>query len=305
MDEIAIRQMGNLYSLNDLHKASGSVPNQRPGEFMRNQQTQDLVVEISNAGISAFESKRGNNSGTYACRELVIAYAAWISAKFHLKVIRVFLGTLAPQSIPYAVQPGDKLDAKQQAVLRDLLESNVKRLPLEKQGPAIMRGWSKLKAHFKVSYRDIPADQFTDAVSLLSRHVAELDADSIFPAPSNELPAIDFDFKAELTTGQSAPKPLSSAIMALVQQCSWKLAAEAQISILQFLERFIAHRTTDATRNDVSHVGRMLEPLTLSHCLAHRYFSEVGRVQQMADIMQSMASQCVNSIKQRMGTVFA
>lgn len=93
----SVRQVGELYSLNDLHKASGGEALKRPGEFMRNQQTQDLVAEIANAGISAFESRKGNKGGTYACKELVIAYAAWISAAFHLKVIRVFLAAAIPK----------------------------------------------------------------------------------------------------------------------------------------------------------------------------------------------------------------
>lgn len=93
----AVRQVGDLYSLNDLHRASGCDAAKRPGEFMRNQQTKGLVQEIANAGISAFESRKGRSGGTYACKELVIAYAAWISAKFHLKVIRVFLAVTAPK----------------------------------------------------------------------------------------------------------------------------------------------------------------------------------------------------------------
>lgn len=92
----AIRQIDGLYSLNDLYKASGGVSKNRPNFFLSNQQTKDLVCEISNAGIPAFKTERGSNGGTYACRELVIAYAAWISPAFHLQVIRCFLDTIEP-----------------------------------------------------------------------------------------------------------------------------------------------------------------------------------------------------------------
>ncbi|GHU06366.1 hypothetical protein AGMMS50225_01000 [Betaproteobacteria bacterium] len=94
--EITIRQLDGLYSLNDLHRASGGEVRHQPALFIRHDQTKALITEIyesvdSNAGIHAFKTQRGANGGTYACRELVIAYAAWIAPAFHLKVIRVFL----------------------------------------------------------------------------------------------------------------------------------------------------------------------------------------------------------------------
>lgn len=99
----AVRQLNGLYSLNDLHKAAGNEDKHKPSEWLRNQQAQELVQEISKAGIPALEVKKGGRiPGTYACKELVIAYAAWISAAFHLKVIRVFLAVSAP-----AVHPGN------------------------------------------------------------------------------------------------------------------------------------------------------------------------------------------------------
>lgn len=163
--------------------------------------------------------------------------------------------------------------------------------------------WGSFNRHFQVnSYHELPAARFDEACQWLGGKRMAAKPES---ATSYELPTVDFDFRKELTTGQSEPKPLSSAVMALVQQISWKLAAEAQVSILQFLERFIAYRTNDASRNNVSHITRLLEPLTLNHVLAHRYFSEIGRVQQMADIVEQMAIACTQGIRRRMGTVFA
>jgi len=69
---IPIHQQEGLYSLNDLHQASGGDPNHRPGNFLGIEQTKSLIAEILNAGISAFKTTRGKYGGTYACKELVI-----------------------------------------------------------------------------------------------------------------------------------------------------------------------------------------------------------------------------------------
>lgn len=90
-----VRQHDGLFSLNDLHTASGGEKRHIPSYFLENQQTKELVAEIETTGIPVVKTREGRNGGTYACRELVIAYAAWINAAFHLKVIRVFLGQQA------------------------------------------------------------------------------------------------------------------------------------------------------------------------------------------------------------------
>ena len=96
----AIRQNDGLYSLTDLHKAAGSLNRHRPKYFLENQQTTELVAEIEKGGIPSFKQTRGRNGGTYASRELVISYAAWINPKFHLAVLQSFLDTQAPAALP-------------------------------------------------------------------------------------------------------------------------------------------------------------------------------------------------------------
>jgi len=89
-----IRQDDGLFYLNDLHKASGAVAKHKPANFMRLETTQELMKEIRCSDVSIIPCKtvsgRGKAQGTYVCKELVYAYAMWISPKFHLAVIRAF-----------------------------------------------------------------------------------------------------------------------------------------------------------------------------------------------------------------------
>lgn len=88
-----INLLDGLYSLNDLHKASGNASKHKPAFFLRNEQTKELITELqkSNSTDEIMKIRRGGTiQGTWVCKELVYAYAMWISPKFHLMVIRTF-----------------------------------------------------------------------------------------------------------------------------------------------------------------------------------------------------------------------
>lgn len=95
---IIIRQDAEgRYCLNDLHKASGGEEKNKPKFWLENKQTQELVQELSEGGnppsvnnqpISVIRG--GKNQGTFVVKELVYAYAMWISPRFHLQVIRAY-----------------------------------------------------------------------------------------------------------------------------------------------------------------------------------------------------------------------
>ncbi|MBP0644242.1 KilA-N domain-containing protein, partial [Mycobacterium tuberculosis] len=93
--ETVINMVDGLYSLNDLHKASGNIEKHRPAFFIRNQEVTELAEEIMQcANLHSDQVIRkvngGHNRGTYACKEIVYRYAMWISPKFALIVIRAF-----------------------------------------------------------------------------------------------------------------------------------------------------------------------------------------------------------------------
>lgn len=143
MLEITVANVGvrtdsvGRYCLNDLHKASGGDSKHQPAFWLRNAQTQALVSEIGasanlqtptnrDAGIPVSPVATVNdgiNNGTFVAKELVYAYAMWISPAFHLKVIRAYdalvsrpAHTAIPQSLPEALRlAADLAEQKAQA----------------------------------------------------------------------------------------------------------------------------------------------------------------------------------------------
>ncbi|WHP46412.1 P22AR C-terminal domain-containing protein [Mannheimia bovis] len=89
-----IPQQRDLFNLKDLHRISGNEDKHEPHRFTRLDQTQELIKAIEAEGYTAVKTYRGTQGGTYACKEIVIAYAAWISPQFHLVVLRAFLNQL-------------------------------------------------------------------------------------------------------------------------------------------------------------------------------------------------------------------
>ena len=108
----SIRTHESLFSLNDLHKASGGAEKHRPSLFIRLDTTQDLISEIQKEVKSTdliFKTTGGRGlRGTYACEELVLSYAMWISPKFHLVVLRAFLAMHRKQPQQLALPEPEK-----------------------------------------------------------------------------------------------------------------------------------------------------------------------------------------------------
>lgn len=91
IDTITIRKDSEgRYCLNDLHKAAGGEIKDQPKEWLKGNNTKEMIEQLESEGIPSFSVKLGRTGGTYVCEELVYAYAMWISPSFHLKVIRVF-----------------------------------------------------------------------------------------------------------------------------------------------------------------------------------------------------------------------
>ena len=172
--EFSIRQdEDGRYCLNDLHRASGGKDKHRPTYFIRNEQTQDLIKEIESEDydlqIRTSKNKHCENShsavkvinggasrGTYVVEDLVYSYAMWISAKFHLMVIRAYRA----QVMEWMIGGKQTISPEQAGILYNIVHTRA-----GENKNLIVQMWSRLKNHFKysASYRELRAIHFEDA----------------------------------------------------------------------------------------------------------------------------------------------
>lgn len=90
-NQVIRQDESGLYCLNDLHKASGGLNKHQPRYWVANAQTKELIDELqTDSGNPLSVQKGGSGQGTYACKELVYAYAMWVSPRFHVHVLRTF-----------------------------------------------------------------------------------------------------------------------------------------------------------------------------------------------------------------------
>ena len=161
----SIRNIDNLYSLSDLHKASGGADKHSPFRFMRNEQTKDLISEINSQTPNLVASKiiRGGADltvrGYWACEELVLSYAMWISPKFHLIVLRAFLNLHKNQT---ALLPSTITPEQQQAIQSAVQQAH------HRTGLHWQEIYRQLKAMFHIAkYDQLPQDQFGNAMAFV------------------------------------------------------------------------------------------------------------------------------------------
>ncbi|ENJ4733643.1 KilA-N domain-containing protein [Acinetobacter baumannii] len=166
--EFTIRQdEDGRYCLNDLHKASGDLAKHKPANFLRNEQTQELIKEIDSfSNMRSSENDHPSNMrsavkvvngvGTFGVKELVYAYAMWISPKFHLMVIRAYDSLV----MEWLLNGKQTISPEQAGILYNIVHTRAKG-----NKNLIVQMWSRLKNHFKysASYRELRAIHFEDA----------------------------------------------------------------------------------------------------------------------------------------------
>ncbi|MCR4530842.1 KilA-N domain-containing protein [Acinetobacter venetianus] len=157
------------YCLHDLHKASGGAEKHQPAFFIRNKQTKDLIAEIESEKHSANLQSAvktingGNSRGTYVVKELVYSYAMWISAKFHLTVIRAYDAMV----MQWQINDRQSISPEQQALLHEIV---ARRSGGERKIYAEM--WSRHNRHFKIPrYAELLAIHFAESVHYLETMV--------------------------------------------------------------------------------------------------------------------------------------
>jgi len=174
------------YNLNDLHKASGGEGKNKPSNWQRTQQAIELIglleSEQSIGAIPPIVTKQG--LGTFSVKDLVYAYAMWISPAFTLKVIHAYDSLVSAQyglkESPTLPAPRAKIYVKgglelhQQDAINDFIKERVAIVPADKRKGITVMIYSAICIKFDVKgmthgYKNIAPEQFDNIIQLIAR----------------------------------------------------------------------------------------------------------------------------------------
>jgi hypothetical protein len=130
-----------LIDAKDMHRAVGCPKTKAPRFWLRWQPAQQMVSRLREKGagthlfdgqikspnLEIYRVEPGRNGGTWLCRELAVAYAAYLDPDFYLFVIQVFLAVGDGKLVPVGAVPAEvqaelaKLEARA-AAAEELLE---------------------------------------------------------------------------------------------------------------------------------------------------------------------------------------
>ena len=170
----AINIIDGLYSLNDMHRASGSDKKHQPAFFVRNQEVADLAEEIKHSANLQSEQvlkkiNGGSKRGTYACKELVYRYAMWISPKFALLVIRTFDKLITGE----LKAVGNQLTSEQTLPLRNAVNKLVTR-----SGIMYPEGYKIVHQRFGVNHiKELTLEQLSQAIEYVHDRILSLNVE--------------------------------------------------------------------------------------------------------------------------------
>ena len=117
------------------------------------------MQSLENNQIEPVKKMEGVKGGTYVVKELVYSYAMWISAKFHLQVIRAYDAMV----MQFRVKARQAISPEQQALLHEIV---ARRSQGERKIFAEM--WARHNRHFKIPrYAELLEIHFSEAVHYL------------------------------------------------------------------------------------------------------------------------------------------
>jgi hypothetical protein len=184
------------YCLNDLHKAAGGNPNDLPAFFMRRKETHGLVEELqhqiadSQGGlmlVPPFNVQNGGKTpGTYVVKELVYAYAMWISPKFHIQVIRAYDSLMTGRAARKEPEVLKSVAVEGHGTLNNILEPRAVELAqLPGTPPFFNLTRPDARVHMPMSTTQYAAPWPSGAPSPASKHSSTTRRSSPLPTPAD------------------------------------------------------------------------------------------------------------------------